>query len=78
MNYFLGLLISIDQMFNSLLGGLPDETLSARAYRTEQSGKRFGKFFRPLIDLIMFFDKDHCYTSWLAEYRRKQLPNSYK
>ena len=28
--YFLNLLISIDQLFNTILGGYPDETISSR------------------------------------------------
>ena len=71
-------LVAIDQLLNTILGGHADETLSARAYRTEQSDKPFGKFFRPLIDTIFFFDKDHCYQSYLSEFERRQLPSHYK
>ena len=74
--YLLNNAIAIDQMFNALLGGSPDETLSSRAYRTEQQGKLFGRFFRPLIDLVFFFDPLHCYKSYLAEIDRLQLPNN--
>ena len=49
-DYFLQILVAIDQVFNALLGGMADETLSSRAYRAEQKGKVFGKIFRPLID----------------------------
>lgn len=70
-------LISFDQFINTLLGGYADETLSARAWRTEQKGKIFGKFFRPLIDTLLFFDKDHCYKSYLSELNRKQLSKDY-
>ena len=33
MSYLLRLLIALDQLANALIGGHPDETLSARAYR---------------------------------------------
>jgi hypothetical protein len=71
-------LIAFDQLLNTLLGGYADETLSARAWRTEQDGKFFGKIFRPLIDTILFFDPQHCYTSYLSEKERKQLPKYYR
>lgn len=71
-------LIAVDQLLNTILLGSADETLSARAYRTEQSGKIFGKIFRPTIDLLLFFDRQHCYTSYLAEKERKHLHNHYR
>lgn len=74
--YLLNNAIALDQMFNALLGGSPDETLSSRAYRTEQQQKIFGRFFRPLIDLMFFFDPLHCYKSYLAEIDRLQLPDN--
>jgi hypothetical protein len=75
--YILYVLIAIDQLFNALLLGAPDETLSSRAYRTEQSGKVFGKLFRPLIDLLFFFDKQHCYTAYISEVKKRQLPAAF-
>ena len=71
-------LIALDQLLNALLGGYADETLSARAWRTEQDGKFFGKIFRPLIDTLLFFDSQHCYKSYLSEKHRKQFPIHYK
>ena len=73
------LLIAIDQLVNTLVWingdgfGLPDETLSARAWRLRgQSGawKR--------IDALLFFDPDHCRTSYESEMQRKQLPKEYQ
>ena len=72
--YILQVLIAIDQVVNTLLGGYADETLSARAWRTEQKGRIFGRFFRPLIDLILFFDPDHCFHSYESEKKRRQFP----
>jgi hypothetical protein len=71
-------LIAFDQLINTVFGGYADETISARSWRTEQDGKLFGKFFRPLIDTILFFDKDHCYNSYVSEKRRKQFPDHYR
>lgn len=78
MNYWLNLAVAFGQLLNALLAGDPDESLSARAYRTEQGGKRFGRVFRPLIDAIFFFDPHHCHLSYLAEQQRKQLPKEYQ
>jgi hypothetical protein len=72
--YILQFLIAIDQVFNTILFGYADETLSARAWRAEQKGKIFGRIFRPIIDLIMFFQKDHCKLAHEAEIKRRHLP----
>ena len=72
MNYWLNLAIAIDQFFNALFAGSCDETLSSHAYRLEKErGKKLPRF---LIDTLFFFDKDHCYQSYLSEIERKQLP----
>jgi hypothetical protein len=76
--YILNILIGIDQFANTLLAGAPDETLSARAWRAERDNKIFGKMFRPTIDLIFWFDIEHCYNSYLAEKYRKQLGSAYE
>lgn len=39
--YLLNLAIAIDQLVNVLLGGLADETLSARAHRMRLKGHRW-------------------------------------
>lgn len=76
--YFLQVLIAYDQLWNAVLGGYADETLSSRAWRAEQKGRWFGKIFRPLIDCLLFFDKNHCYNSYLAEVQRRQLPQDFR
>ena len=76
--YLLNNAIAFDQQVNTLLGGSPDETLSARAYRTEQQGKVFGRFFRPLIDTLFFFDQNHCLSAWQSERNKQQLPGVYR
>lgn len=76
--YFENNLIAIDQLLNALLFGSPDETLSSRAYRSDVSNKLFGKFFRPLIDCLFFWQDNHCYQSYLSEIYRRQYPNYFK
>lgn len=70
----LQLVISIDQLFNVLLGGYADETLSSRAWRAYYDKKLFGLVFKPVIDTIFFFDKDHCFNSFLSERLDRQQP----
>lgn len=65
-------LIALDQVVNTMCGGYADETLSCRAYRHYMKGEY--KWVKVLIDFIFFFDKDHCYTSYLSEQERSQLP----
>ena len=37
MNWLLQILVGVDQLGNTLLGGWADETISARAYRQQTS-----------------------------------------
>lgn len=74
--YIKNILIALDQLLNTVFNGMPDETLSARAWRLEQERGR--KWPRILIDLLLFFEKDHCYQSYLSEIERKQLPPSMR
>jgi len=40
--------------------GMPDETISAAAYRMEQQGKLAGRLLRPLLDAIFWpIERDH-------------------
>jgi len=71
-------LIAIDQLFNALLGGMADETLSSRAFRAEAKGRIFGIIFRPTIDFIFFFDKEHCFNSFISEVKRRHLPPDFQ
>lgn len=63
--------IAIDQLLNALLGGMADETLSARAHRT-------GSAWEPFIDALFFWQPDHCQDAYLSEKERKQLPSEYR
>lgn len=72
--YLLQNLIAIDQRLNALLGGWADETLSSRAWRAYYDKKPFGLFFKPLIDTLFFFQKDHCFKSYLSERTDRHQP----
>lgn len=59
-DYFLRILISIDQLANTILGGNEDETISSRAAKAKLQGKRWGCVLCKLLDKI---DKNHCEKS---------------
>jgi hypothetical protein len=56
--------IGYDRMGNAAAGGDPRETISARAYRAMQSGRRWGCVLCRLLEL---FQKDHCAKAYEAE-----------
>lgn len=77
----LNVLIALDQLLYVLVTfghGSPDETLSAAAWRWERAGKWQGKLLRPLIDALLFFDQNHCWSSFQAERNKKHLPAEYR
>ncbi len=65
------ILIAIDQLFNTFIGGMADETISAMAYRQDW------RITQAIINGI-FFDRDHCKKSYLSEVRRNHLPKGYQ
>lgn len=67
MNYFKKVFVGLSQLTNAVMGGNPNELLSARAYRTNNS---------LLVSLInsMFFDSNHCKKAFEFELRNEQLP----
>lgn len=67
-------LLALDQLANTLLGGMADETLSARAYRTRETNP----WRMSVIDALFFWEDNHCYESWLSEVERRQLPSAYR
>ena len=69
--YLKQVLIGLDQLLNTLMGGWADETLSSRAWRHYVKGDY--KWPKVLIDGVLFFDKDHCQLSYESEIKRSQL-----
>jgi hypothetical protein len=59
--YIWNVLIAIDQFFNAVLGGDPDETMSSRmGKRVLRKDCRFCKF---VCGILNVFEKDHCFKS---------------
>lgn len=73
-------LIAIDQLFNALIGGAADETLSSRTYRgavlSPTPRKRWRIWYR-VINAV-FFDANHCKTAYESEVKRRQYPADFQ
>jgi len=81
--YIFHILVALSQLGNALLGGYPDESMSARAWRTGSRGRWPGVLTRPLIDFLFFvvtFGKDanHCQDAYESERLRRQFPEHYR
>lgn len=65
------ILIAIDQLANTLLGGMADETISARVHRRGwQRAER-------AIDWVMR-EPGHCRMAYTSELLRAHFPKSYR
>ena len=69
-------LIELDKRFFRWLtfGRSVNETMSAAAYRLELAGRLQGRIFRPLIDLIFFWDPQHSKKAFYAEGHQHDRP----
>lgn len=76
--YVFNVLIGIDQLINTILGGYPDETISARCYRNYDTNG-WWMFAHDMINCISFLlgQRRHCYNAWLSECQRIQYPEGY-
>nr|DAY04037.1 MAG TPA: hypothetical protein [Caudoviricetes sp.] len=72
-------IVAIDQLFNALIGGAADETLSSRTYRGAMLAPKPRKRWRVLYRMIngLFFDKNHCKTAYESEVTRRQYPQEF-
>jgi hypothetical protein len=69
--YLLQNLLALDQLGNTLLGGMADETISARCFRR-------GYVRRMAIINWIFSDPNHCRNAYRSEFLRSQLPIEYR
>lgn len=70
-------IIAIDQWVNTRLGGYADETISARSYRNQLKKKRWA-FSYKLINIIFFWQSDHCKEAYENEIARMHMPKEYR
>ncbi len=66
-------LVALDQLGNTLIGGWADETISARAWRL-RNVSRLWRGLQRFIDALFFWQDSHCEASYLAERLRVHLP----
>lgn len=66
------ILIAIDQLANTVIGGWADETLSSRAWREER------RVLIVFIDGLFFWEENHCEASYISERERIQLPPEFR
>jgi hypothetical protein len=71
MHWLLQILIAIDQLGNALLNGYADETLSSRAHRWDLAGHSLP---RRVINILFFWQENHCQGAYYDELYRRQLP----
>lgn len=70
MSYWLKVLIGLDQFSNTLLGGWPDETLSARAGRN--AGKHW--YWKMLASVLNRIQPDHTKMAILSVEDQAYVP----
>ena len=78
--YAWNLALGLDQLFNVVLGGYPDETFSARVHREARAGQWFWLKMQWVIDgtfKIIFRQDDHCRKSYDREAARGHSPREY-
>lgn len=73
--YLANVAVAINQLANALLGGQPDEMLSARAHRAHLRGRSGA---RNAINLLFWWQLDHCLLAYRQEIERRQLPIAYR
>jgi hypothetical protein len=77
-HWFVQLFIAVDQLLNVLITPFSgsvwaDETLSSRAWRMYVLNKPWGKFWKPVIDSLFFWQTipkgvdGHCHYAYLRE-----------
>lgn len=67
-------MISMSILLNSLFGGLPFQTFSARNWEWHRDNKF--NIVR-VIDFLVWFEKDHCMNCWIRWYLGKYAIMSY-
>ena len=56
---------------NFFTGGNIRNSLSARTGKASNDGKKWGKVAEKVINVIMFFDTNHCYNEYLNEFKHR-------
>lgn len=75
LKYSKRVLVAISVLINVIVGGKSNQTLSARQYERKKHHKLNLCW---LIDLLFYFDPDHCMMSWLYWNTHKNIRKSGK
>lgn len=74
--YFVNLLMGIDQFVSTILGGHPDDTVSQRLGRAHLAGTMWTEPFRLVIDFLVYpFEPDHCLNSLFGRSNAREIWN---
>lgn len=72
------LLIAVDQLLNVFpFLGYADETISARLYRNRDNSWYWYGLYRTL-NIVVFWQQNHCKSAYENEKQRKHLPKEYQ
>jgi hypothetical protein len=78
MRYIEKILLGLDQFGNTILGGAPDETISARSGRLAgRSGLRSKLFWTPLARVLNSIQPGHTEKAIVSEETGKQQDSAY-
>ena len=73
--WVMNMLIALDQLGNSMMGGSPDETISSRSARAAQKGHRWGRW---MCKGLNWLDPNHCEDAIRSEVERTHLPEELR
>jgi hypothetical protein len=78
MRYFMKVLLGVDQFANTIIGGSPDETISARAGRRSGCPDRVSKlWWTPLAKVLNSVQRGHTDKAILHEEDGSQQDKAY-
>jgi hypothetical protein len=68
---------ALSQLVNTLIGGHPNESISARCHRQGVIvGHKGWRRARKIVNWLFFWEADHCYTAYLTDVKwAKELIN---
>lgn len=71
--YLFNVAIGLDMFVNTVLGGLPDSTISARVGYNAIAGKTWALVAEKVINVLFFWRPNHCREAIKSDYGRAQL-----
>lgn len=80
-DYARNVLLAINQLGATLVGGFHDETLGSYAYRMDQKGHIEGRLWRPVIDFLVSgkqYPYGYCEDAYQDALRRANVPRELR